>query len=76
MKTKKGLKNVYVLVYAAMLAAKNIITAEDADQLIAGLEGILADIDSGKLPKLTFNNDTFGMSVIYDSFCEFDIILE
>ena len=38
------------MAHAAMLAAKNIITAEDADQLIAGLEGILADIDSGKLP--------------------------
>ena len=38
------------MVHAAMLAGKNIITQADADALIAGLEGILADIDSGKLP--------------------------
>ena len=38
------------MAHAAMLAAKNIITQADADQLIAGLEGILRDIDSGKLP--------------------------
>ena len=37
------------MAHAAMLAAKGIISAEDADTLIAGLEGILADIDSGKL---------------------------
>ena len=38
------------MAHAAMLAAQNIITQDDADQLIAGLEQILADIDSGKLP--------------------------
>ena len=38
------------MAHAAMLAAKNIISQADADQLIAGLEDILADIDSGKLP--------------------------
>ena len=38
------------MAHAAMLAAQNIITQADADQLIAGLEQILADIDSGKLP--------------------------
>ncbi len=38
------------MAHAAMLAAQNIITQNDADQLIAGLEQILADIDSGKLP--------------------------
>ena len=38
------------MAHAAMLAAKGIITETDADQLIAGLEGILADIDSGALP--------------------------
>ena len=38
------------MTHAAMLAAKGIITEQDADQLIAGLEQILADIDSGKLP--------------------------
>ena len=34
------------MAHAAMLAAKNIITNEDADQLIAGLEAILHDLDS------------------------------
>ena len=38
------------MVHAAMLASKSIITQEDADTLIAGLEEILCDIDSGKLP--------------------------
>ncbi|MBO5317234.1 MAG: argininosuccinate lyase [Oscillospiraceae bacterium] len=38
------------MAHAAMLAAKNIITQADADALIAGLEQILADIDSGALP--------------------------
>ena len=37
------------MAHAAMLAAKNIITNEDADQLIAGLEEILKDLDSGAL---------------------------
>ena len=37
------------MAHAAMLAAKGIITQDDADQLIAGLEGILQDLDSGKL---------------------------
>ena len=37
------------MAHAAMLAARNIITSEDADQLIAGLEGILNDLDSGAL---------------------------
>ncbi len=37
------------MAHAAMLAAKNIITQEDADQLIAGLEGILADLENGDL---------------------------
>ena len=37
------------MAHAAMLAAKNIITNEDADQLIAGLEAILHDLDSGAL---------------------------
>ena len=38
------------MAHAAMLAARNIITAEEADTLIAGLEGVLADIESGALP--------------------------
>lgn len=37
------------MAHAAMLAAKGIISQEDADILIAGLEGILTDIDSGAL---------------------------
>ena len=37
------------MAHAAMLAAQKIITDEDAEQLIAGLEQILADIDSGAL---------------------------
>jgi argininosuccinate lyase len=38
------------MVHAAMLASKSIITQEDADTLIAGLESILSDINSGALP--------------------------
>ena len=38
------------MAHAAMLAAQGIIAQADADALIAGLEQILADIDSGKLP--------------------------
>ena len=41
------------MVHAAMLAQQNILTQEDADTLIAGLEGILQDIDSGKLDEET-----------------------
>ena len=37
------------MAHAAMLASKHIITAEEADALIAGLEGILSDIDTGNL---------------------------
>ena len=37
------------MAHAAMLAGCNIISAEDADTLIAGLEGILADLESGAL---------------------------
>ncbi len=37
------------MAHALMLGAKNIITKEEADTLIAGLEGILSDLDSGKL---------------------------
>ena len=35
------------MAHAAMLAAKNIITDADADALIAGLEGILTDLERG-----------------------------
>ena len=37
------------MAHAAMLASKGIISQADADQLIAGLEQILADLDSGAL---------------------------
>ena len=37
------------MAHAAMLAQQGIITEEDADQLIGGLEEILSDLDSGKL---------------------------
>ena len=38
------------MAHAAMLAAKGIISSEDADCLVAGLEAILQDIESGALP--------------------------
>ena len=38
------------MAHAAMLAAQKIISNEDAEALIAGLEQILQDIESGKLP--------------------------
>ena len=38
------------MTHAAMLAAQGIISQADADTLIAGLEQILTDIDSGALP--------------------------
>ena len=38
------------MAHAAMLAGQGIITQTDADQLIAGLEEILQDIESGALP--------------------------
>ena len=37
------------MAHAAMLASKGIISQADADQLIDGLSGILADLDSGAL---------------------------
>ncbi|MBQ4557324.1 MAG: argininosuccinate lyase [Clostridia bacterium] len=37
------------MAHAAMLAACNIITTDEADTLIGGLEEILSDIESGKL---------------------------
>ena len=37
------------MAHASMLGAKNIITKSEADTLIDGLEGILNDIESGKL---------------------------
>ena len=37
------------MAHAAMLGAQHIITDAEAETLIAGLEGILSDLDSGKL---------------------------
>ena len=37
------------MAHAAMLSAQNIISQQDADTLIEGLSGILADLDSGAL---------------------------
>ena len=37
------------MAHAAMLGAKHIITSAEAEQLIDGLQGILDDLDSGKL---------------------------
>ena len=37
------------MAHASMLAACNIITSEEADTLICGLEGILKDLECGKL---------------------------
>ena len=37
------------MAHAAMLGAQGIITKEDSDAIIAGLEGILKDLDSGEL---------------------------
>ena len=37
------------MAHAAMLGAKNIITKEEAQTLIDGLDGILSDLDSGTL---------------------------
>ena len=37
------------MAHAAMLGAKKIITESEAETLIDGLEGILSDLDSGKL---------------------------
>lgn len=37
------------IAHASMLASQNIISEKDSDEIIDGLEGILNDIDSGKL---------------------------
>ena len=37
------------MAHAAMLGAQGIISKKDADDILAGLEGILADLDSGAL---------------------------
>ncbi|MBR5619590.1 MAG: argininosuccinate lyase, partial [Clostridia bacterium] len=42
------------MAHAKMLAAQGIIAAEDAEKILAGLAGIQADIESGKL---TTDND-------------------
>ncbi len=50
------------MAHAAMLAAKDIISKEDADTLISGLEGILNDLDSGKL-EFDFGSEDIHMFV-------------
>ena len=42
------------MAHAAMLGGKGIISQEDADQLIDGLQGILDDLNSGKLEAWSF----------------------
>ena len=37
------------MAHAAMLGAQGIISQTDADTIVGGLEGILADLDSGAL---------------------------
>ncbi len=37
------------MAHAAMLGARNIISSEEADKIIGGLEEILSDLESGKL---------------------------
>lgn len=37
------------MAHASMLAATHILSAEEVDKILAGLEGILADLDSGAL---------------------------
>ncbi len=37
------------MAHAAMLGARNIISGEDAEKIIAALQGILEDLDAGKL---------------------------
>ncbi|MBO5904762.1 MAG: argininosuccinate lyase, partial [Clostridia bacterium] len=48
--------------HAAMLALKGIITSDEADLITKGLEGILADIDSGKL-ELDMNAEDIHMFI-------------
>lgn len=37
------------MAHAAMLGARNIISGEDAEKIIAALQGILEDLDAGRL---------------------------
>ena len=37
------------MAHVKMLAKQGILTEEERDQILAGLEGILADVESGKL---------------------------
>ncbi len=52
------------MAHAAMLAAQNIISMEDLDKITAGLEGILEDIESGKL---MFNLDCEDIHMFIES---------
>nr|WP_326184468.1 argininosuccinate lyase [uncultured Oscillibacter sp.] len=48
--------------HAAMLAAQGIISREDADAIISGLQGILEDVEAGKI-EFTADNEDIHMNV-------------
>ena len=48
------------MAHAAMLGAKNIISMADVDQILAGLQGILDDLDSGALDFSAGGEEFFG----------------
>ncbi len=50
------------MAHASMLGAKNIISKTEADTIIDGLEGILSDLESGKL-KIDFSAEDIHMFV-------------
>ena len=50
------------LAHAAMLADCGIITAEDKEQITAGLQSILADVEAGKI-EFTSDNEDIHMNV-------------
>ena len=50
------------MAHAAMLGAQDIIAQREAEQLIDGLQGILEDLDSGKLATAACSADARGIS--------------
>ena len=50
------------MAHAAMLAAQGIISREDADAIISGLQGILEDVEAGKI-EFTADNEDIHMNV-------------
>ena len=56
------------MAHATMLAAQGIISENDRDEILKGLESILCDIDSGKL-EFDMNADTSGCQVQPGRFC-------